>query len=407
MRASFLSNRSVALPRLPVRRARAGVPAGVCAAARAGVPAGVCAAARARARAGARARARCCRLRVRARVRAGALLRVRSGLRGRGETPPPAVLEQGPGRPGPRDLRAGLRGRLRGRLGHRQDALAAARVQAVPSPATGPAPRTAWAAPPSPPSRTPPPTGGSCPGRTARAGSPRTPGPAGRPATPYGRPAPPTPIVCAAASCRLTPGGPASAAAGRPARSCPGRGRCRRPPRRRPCAAGVPPWTDAGPTGRRHPVRHVVRADHDHADVRRRRAGSASSSATWRSRSSDWAPGSATLRSSTGRSATAASPEASSAPGRLAGPAHPLPGGRGVAQQAEPQRAAHRGRRTPSRTARPRAAACGAVPPPTGRFASRTSASSRPDRRRARSGRSRRRRTPRRPRSAVPPSPST
>ncbi len=45
------------------------------------------------------------------------------------------------------------------------------------------------------------------------------------------------------------------------------------------------------------------------------RPGSASASVTCRSRSSEHAPGSATDPSRTGRSATAASPDASSAPG--------------------------------------------------------------------------------------------
>ncbi|CAM5653005.1 hypothetical protein SPURM210S_04855 [Streptomyces purpurascens] len=44
-------------------------------------------------------------------------------------------------------------------------------------------------------------------------------------------------------------------------------------------------------------------------------SGSASTRATWRSRSSERAPGVATVRNSTGHSASAASPDASSAPG--------------------------------------------------------------------------------------------
>ncbi len=113
-----------------------------------------------------------------------------------------------------------------------------------------------------------------------------------------------------------SPAGPASAAAGRPARSCPGRGRCRRPPPRPPYAAAVRADEQAAHRRvARHPVGDVVRADHDHADVRHPGRVRQQPATTWRSRSSDWAPGSATLRSSTGRSATAASPDASSAPG--------------------------------------------------------------------------------------------
>lgn len=67
-------------------------------------------------------------------------------------------------------------------------------------------------------------------------------------------------------------------------------------------------------------------------------AGSSRTSTTCRSRSSDWAPGSATFRSRTGRSATAASPEAMRAPGVCRARWTPWPHGRGVAEHDEPER---------------------------------------------------------------------
>ena len=268
--------------------------------------------------------------------------------------------------------------------------------------ATARARRTASATRPSPRWRNPRPTGGSCPGRTAPADWPRTPGRAGRPARPCGRPAPPR-RWSARRRADGSAAGPPSAAAGTPARSCRGRGRCRPRPRSPPRAAGAPRRTAAAPTGRRHPVGDVVRADHDHADVRGEAAVGRSSSATCRSRSSDCAPDSATLCRSTGRSATAASPEASSAPGRLPRRCTPCP-----AAVESPEK--------PSRT-RPLAG----VPGEHGAVAAVRAAAVRPRsrrpsawraaprsaalrRRRRRAARCRPRRTPPRPRSAAPPS---
>ncbi|GHD16637.1 hypothetical protein GCM10010334_77830 [Streptomyces finlayi] len=90
------------------------------------------------------------------------------------------------------------------------------------------------------------------------------------------------------------------------------------------------------------------------------------------------APGSATLRSSTGRSATAASPDASSAPGVC--PARRTPWPAAVESPRTPSRSAGR----PDRPAKavpykPSAGgAIGATPPPTDRFANCTSASTSP-----------------------------
>lgn len=104
--------------------------------------------------------------------------------------------------------------------------------------------------------------------------------------------------------------------------------------------------------------------------------GSASSSETCRSRSSDLAPGCATLRRSTGRSETAASPEASSAPGVC--PARRTPCPAAVESPSSPSRSGSAGpaNATPYRPSA--LGGTGATPPPTSRFASWTSASRTP-----------------------------
>src|SRR5882757_760969 len=107
-----------------------------------------------------------------------------------------------------------------------------------------------------------------------------------------------------------------------------------------------------------------------------RTAGS-SSSVTWRPRSSDLAPGSATFTSFTGRSATAASPEASSAPGVSRARCTPWP-----AAVESPMKASRSGC-SPVRCAnaepyRPSARGGMSSEPPTTRLASRTSVSRTP-----------------------------
>lgn len=107
-------------------------------------------------------------------------------------------------------------------------------------------------------------------------------------------------------------------------------------------------------------------------------ASPSSSSPTWRSRSSDMAPDCATLRSSTGRSATAASPEASSAPGvwralrtpspaAVESPSMPIRSGPGLSSGPEN-----------SLPYRPSALGGSGSPVPTVRFANCTSASTSP-----------------------------
>lgn len=100
-------------------------------------------------------------------------------------------------------------------------------------------------------------------------------------------------------------------------------------------------------------------------------------SPTWRSRSSDWAPGSATLRSSTGRSATAERPDASRAPGVWRARWTPWP-----AAVESPSRTSLSGGSPGvayTRPYRPSAlGGCGLPPLPTWRFAIRTSASTSP-----------------------------
>ncbi len=104
--------------------------------------------------------------------------------------------------------------------------------------------------------------------------------------------------------------------------------------------------------------------------------GSASTRDTCRSRSSDRAPGRATLRKSTGRSATAAIPEASSAPGVWPALRTPWP-----AAVESPSRTKRNGSEGPANATPYRPSALGgtgALPPPTCRFARRTSAITRP-----------------------------
>lgn len=104
--------------------------------------------------------------------------------------------------------------------------------------------------------------------------------------------------------------------------------------------------------------------------------GSASTRDTWRSRSSDRAPGRATFLRSTGRSATAASPDASSAPGVCPALRTPCP-----AAVESPSRTKRRGSEGPANATPYRPSALGgtgALPPPTCRFASCTSASTSP-----------------------------
>lgn len=134
------------------------------------------------------------------------------------------------------------------------------------------------------------------------------------------------------------------------------------------------------------------------------RAGSASSSETCRSRSSDRAPGRATFRRSTGRSATAASPEASRAPGVC--PARRTPGPRLSSPRASRAASGRSARRTPLRTARPRSAgpAPSRRPPASSRAGPPPGTRPRPPHR---STRCCHRRRPRPPRSAVPPLLST
>lgn len=112
-----------------------------------------------------------------------------------------------------------------------------------------------------------------------------------------------------------SPAGPATAGAGRPARSCPGPGRSPpRPPRRMVRSRRTAVLRQRTDCVAGDPVGHVVRADHDRADVRHSRR--------IRQHLGDLplqvvrpGPGRATLRRSTGRSATAARPDASRAPG--------------------------------------------------------------------------------------------
>ncbi len=97
---------------------------------------------------------------------------------------------------------------------------------------------------------------------------------------------------------------------------------------------------------------------------------SASACDTWRSRSSERAPGRATLRSRTGRSATAARPDASSAPGVC--PARRTPWPAAVESPSISSRSGGSSAVVMPSPYRPSAlGGCGAVPPlPTARLAS-------------------------------------